>query len=558
MKIDIGQVDRLNHLFESLMQKVFLSATVPESDNHLTIAQKKTLMIVNIHGPSTMSEISRKIGVSMPAVTAIVDKLVSAGLVLRMDDPTDRRIIRIATTTVGAQVLADFKGACERRMGEILGQLDRQQRKELVDAFACIHGILEQIDFSPPPARPVHHSPAKKTALALIGVLTAALALTGCPGKSETKAQLKPREGSETQTRTVPIVAVEQRREPRFVRVTGSLQPAEDSAVASRVGGIVVEALPERGDLVNKGDILARLDPKVARNALSENQALANEIAVRLNVKSPNDPFDAEKQPEVKSAKSTLDLAESNFERDRKLHENRTISQADFEKSQNELEGARQRYFLAAHLTSQLYQQYLTSLAKVVTQQQNLEDTTITAPFAGRVVERFVSQGEFVAPGKEVAKIAAVDPLRLVLTVPEKLVASVREGQKVEFAVSSFPDRTFTGTVKHISPTLDPQSRAQTVEAEVPNPNFELKPGFFATARLLMSTDEPSLFVPTGAVQRDGDVARIFVVREGLAREQVVAVDDELSGSIRVSSGLKAGDSVVANGTGMSDGVKVR
>jgi RND family efflux transporter MFP subunit len=128
----------------------------------------------------------------------------------------------------------------------------------------------------------------------------------------------------------------------------------------------------------------------------------------------------------------------------------------------------------------------------------------------------------------------------------------------VEFAVSSFPERTFTGTVRHISPTLDPQSRAQTVEAEVPNPKFELKPGFFATARLLMSADEPSLFVPTTAVVRDGDVARVYVVRDGVAHEQIVSVDDELSGTIRVASGLKPGESVVANGSGMNDGVKVR
>ena len=96
------------------------------------------------------------------------------------------------------------------------------------------------------------------------------------------------------------------------------------------------------------------------------------------------------------------------------------------------------------------------------------------------------------------------------------------------------------------------------VEAVAPNPDGALRPGLFATAELELPKQQPSVLAPLGAVLRTGEVGRVFVVRDGVAREQVVALGDADGRKVEIRSGLTGKEILVANPELVHDGDAVR
>lgn len=381
-------------------------------------------------------------------------------------------------------------------------------------------------------------------------------ALVGCRGNAN-KAVLG-QEKPEPEPVAVVTIRAEETSRTEFVQVTGNLAAEEDSDVASKREGIVWQTFVERGTIVSSGQPLVKLDPTDEIDALDAGVASLRELEVRLGITSGTETFDPENQPEVRSARADYELARTNHERATKLFREGTINQAEFDQSATQLESARQRYNLAKHQVLQLYASLGTQKVRVRSLAQAVSDTTVTAPFAGIVQERYVSPGEWLAKGARVARVVQLNPLRLQLTVPEKNAAQVAMGQEVEFTVGAFPDRRFSGQVKFISPALSNESRALLVEAEVPNDELLLKPGFFATARLKLPGVGKAYLVPLSAVRRDRDVAWVFVVQNGVARERVVRLGDTLGDKVEVLEGIGPDDVVAADASKLSDGARVK
>ncbi|MGB9690691.1 MAG: efflux RND transporter periplasmic adaptor subunit [Candidatus Sumerlaeaceae bacterium] len=380
-------------------------------------------------------------------------------------------------------------------------------------------------------------------------------ALAGCHGNGS-KAELgqtKP----EAAAVAVTTVQAQETLRTEFVQVTGNLAAEEDSEVASKREGIVWHTYVERGTLVSAGQPLVRLDPTDEINALDAGVAALHELEVRLGITSGTETFDPENQPEVRSARADYDLARTNHERATKLFREGTINQAEFDQSATQLESARQHYALAKHQVLQLYASLGTQKVRVRSLAQAVSDTTVTAPYDGIVQERYVSPGEWLGKGARVARVVKLKPLRLQLTVPERYAAQVAEGQEVEFTVAAYPERKFTGRVKYLSPALSNEARALVVEAEVGNEEMILKPGFFATARLKLPGAGKAYLVPQSAVRRDRDVARLFVIQDGIARERVVRLGDAFGDKIEVIEGLQPNDIVATDASKLSDGVRV-
>ena len=383
-------------------------------------------------------------------------------------------------------------------------------------------------------------------------------------GRSQEKLQLGETSATASQKTitsngTVNVVEAVETDLPQFVTVTGSLSADEDSAVATRAGGIVQEVSVERGTTVTEGQVLVKLDPVTAANALAEGEAGVQELRARLGLAEGSDDFKIDEQPEVLSAKSSFELAKTNFERDRELRKTNVVSTADLDRSQTTYNEALQRYQLVRNQVAQLYASYRTAKTRLTALRQHMEDMTIKAPFQGVVQERMVSPGEFAAPGSPVVTLVRLDPVRLVLTVPEQTVRLAQPGARVPFTVTAYPERTFEATVRYIAPKLDAGSRSLTVEALVDNPDGILRPGYFATARLPESRSGKAVAVPATAVSRNGEFARVFVVDgDGVAREHVVTLADMNGEQALVTNGLKAGDKVAANALEVSEGMKVR
>jgi RND family efflux transporter MFP subunit len=117
-------------------------------------------------------------------------------------------------------------------------------------------------------------------------------------------------------------------------------------------------------------------------------------------------------------------------------------------------------------------------------------DGVIRAPFAGVVTERYVEVGQYVRQDTKVVALVDLDPLRLEFTVPEASLAAVKEGNKVTFTVSAYPDRSFDGTVKYVGAAVREATRDLVTEAIVPNADKFLRPGMFASVLLETGTEK--------------------------------------------------------------------
>jgi len=344
-----------------------------------------------------------------------------------------------------------------------------------------------------------------------------------------------------------PEVKVEDNR----LRLTGSVVADQKSEVASTANGIVKEVRVECGSLVEKGDVLVVVDPKDAENTLNEGYAGAAELRAILGWDDPKRPFKVEEQPDVCATNASLSLAKANFDRYTALLAQGAIAQSALDQSRTQYETAEQQHQQALHRARQLYQSLQTALARVSILEKMVADTTITAPFSGWVAAKYVSEGERVTTspmgaGAKVVSLVKVDPLRLILTVPQQYAALVSQGQQVTFTVETFPGKTFTAEVKYIAPSLESNSRSLSVEALVANPDKVLRPGFFASAELVLPGTTERLVLPASAIIRTGDVAKVYVIREGKPVETIVEVAETQGDRVYVKSGITAEDAVVA------------
>jgi RND family efflux transporter MFP subunit len=356
--------------------------------------------------------------------------------------------------------------------------------------------------------------------------------------------------------RDVRKQAVEAVAQPVTLRLTGNLMADEKSEVGSNAAGIVSQTCVDRGSVVKKGDLLVQLDPRDAQYALDEGKIAEEELRVRLALEGSKE-FRVEDVPEVQSARLAVELAEKNFHRAERLKASQAVSQSELDQTETEYRSALQRRNLATYLARQLYQSYRRAATRNVILQKALDDCSILAPFDGWVAERNISVGERVIalfPGARLVTLLRIDPLRLLLTVPQQELAQVKVGQTVTFETDAFAGKKFTGTVRRITPMVDSDNRSLCIEALVANPDSVLRPGLFVTAELHLDKSQPAIFVPHAAVQERGDVAAVFVLRKGVFREQIVSAGEAAGSRLRVLAGLKAGDVVATTPELVRDG----
>jgi membrane fusion protein, multidrug efflux system len=379
------------------------------------------------------------------------------------------------------------------------------------------------------------------------------IALTAC---SAADGKTNDRPAAPAAVAASPVAAVE-RPIPRFIRATGTLKAEEEAAVAAETAGRVVATPVERGTRVAIGGELIRLSDTETEAQAKEAEANAAQIEARLGI-GATAPYDPDAVPEVQSAKASYALAQSEFARIRSLLDQRVVSQSEFDQRRTQMESMRQQYEAAKNTAAQQYQSLQAARARVTLARKAHADTIVRAPFNGLVAERNASVGDYVTKGMKVATVVRVDRLRVQLTVPEQSVSSIAAGQTVAFEVDAYPGRSFTGTVRYISPALEAAQRALTVEAVVANASGELKPGLFATARIEQKNRTPAVLVPVAAVQTASGTSRVYVATGDHVDERIVTVGETVGNLVEISSGLKAGERVATtNIAQLADGIKI-
>ena len=355
----------------------------------------------------------------------------------------------------------------------------------------------------------------------------------------------------------VSAVAATERPIARFIRATGSLMAEEQADVAAETAGRVVAAGIERGTPVSRGAELIRLSATETDAQLKEAEANAAQIEARLGL-SGGAALDVNAVPEVQNAKASADLAQAEFARIKSLLDQRVVSQSEYDQRRTQAEAARQQYEAAKNGAAQQYQSLQAARARVSLAHKAFTDTVVRAPFNGVVAQRLVTVGDYVTKGMKVAVVVRVNPLRVQLTVPEQAVSAMAPGQPVTFEVDAYPGRQFEGKVKYVSPALQADQRALTVEALVPNGDGVLKPGLFATARIEQPGRTPGVLVPAASVQTISGTSRVYVVAGDRAEERIITTGETVGDLIEITKGLKAGERVATkNVAQLADGIKI-
>lgn len=196
--------------------------------------------------------------------------------------------------------------------------------------------------------------------------------------------------------------------------------------------------------------------------------------------------------------------------------------------------------------------------AQAMQVQSQIGDRVIRAPFSGWASLRTISVGAMASQGTEIATISDLSSIKLDFTVPETMLAALRPGLAIDARASAYPNRVFRGTIRTVDPVIDPNTRAVTVRAVIPNPDRALRPGMMLSVGI-QSARRTSLSVPELAVVAEGDRSYVFAVNGNRVRRIPVRTGAHLAGRVEILAGLRPGQPVVTEGViKVTDGQEVR
>ena len=380
---------------------------------------------------------------------------------------------------------------------------------------------------------------------------------SSCGSKSETVAPTSEAAASAA----LPIVAVaraELADLSKTVVLTAEFHPFQEIEVHAKVAGYVKEIMVDVGDRVKAGQTLAILEvpemsDDVARAAASQKRSEA----------------------EVQHAKDELAQAQASYEASHLTYQRLS----DVSKlrpnliAQQEIDDARAKDLsgeagVSAAKSALTAAEQGVQVSQVEQQRTNtmLAYSKITAPFTGVISKRYADTGAMIQAGTSsqtqalpLVRLSEIDRLRLVLPVPEEIVAHIRLGEAVEVRVPSLDHRIFVGTVSRFSDTVSTATRTMETEVDVPNPSLTLVPGMYAEAVLTLDHRAKALAIPLMSVSTQGDKSSVFVVNsQNKVEERQVKLGIQTANRTEVIAGLREGDMVVVgNRSQIQSGLEV-
>lgn len=348
-----------------------------------------------------------------------------------------------------------------------------------------------------------------------LAILLAAVSAVAC-----SNSDAKPGAGKGARALAVRTAPVTARDVTYEVKALGSLEADELVQITAEVSGAAKEVAFQAGDRVTADKVLVRIDPE--RYRLQAEQADAAH----------------------RRALADWKRAQSDLARREELAKGQLVAVEELNRSRQETER------LAADAAA--------AEASLKIAQQNLQRSSVRAPRAGQMNTRTIETGQFVQVGTTLATLVDPRRLRLRFRVSESESMKAQVGQTVAFRVASLGDKAFTGRVYHVNNVADPATRQIEVLAWVDNPGV-LKPGFFAEVTLATGTNRNALVISESAIQASERGFVVFVVEDGKAKERPVQVGLRTgSGTVEIVAGLKAGDTIVTEGSDrLADGIAV-
>ncbi len=302
------------------------------------------------------------------------------------------------------------------------------------------------------------------------------------------------------------------------VTASGTVAPINRVEIKSKASGEIEDLPIEQGDFVNKGNLIVRLDQTNVKADLEQAQA------------------------NLEIARAELTQSENNYKRKDQLFEKKMISQEEMDTATLQLAQARGQMISAQTALDQA--------------QERFDETIVTAPLNGIILQKYVERGQIIASGisnvsggTTIADIADMSKVNIVAGIDEIDVGKIRVGQEAEVTAEAYPDLKFDGKIVRIAPEarIEQNVTLFDVVIEVENGDSKLKSGMNADVTITIVEQDGVILAPTLALQtpRSGDEAniRIAMVRNGetYERRRVEVGASDFSETV-VLSGLEEND----------------
>jgi len=239
----------------------------------------------------------------------------------------------------------------------------------------------------------------------------------------------------------------------------------------------------------------------------------------------------------LEEMKSAVEEKERALERAQTLIRSNTISQASLE---------------------QLRSGNAVAQAALARAQRSFKDRTVRAPFDGVLGITSVDLGARVDTSTVLTTLDDLSEVEIEFRLPETVYGQITAGQAIEATSAAFPDRRFTGQVDAIDSRIDQTSRSFRVRARLPNEDRTLPVGMFMRLDLNLASRQGTV-VPEEALMVQGPATYLFVIADGVARQQKVETGQRRSGFVEITEGVSEGDVIASRGIqSLRDGSKVR
>ena len=277
-----------------------------------------------------------------------------------------------------------------------------------------------------------------------------------------------------------------------LVYSTGSLIPDEEVDLAFETSGKIVGIFFNEGTRVKRGDLLAKINDKPLQAQLLKLQAQRK-------------------------------LSEEREFRQRQLLDRDAISRESYDQVATELQSLQ---------------------ADIQLIEARISETELRAPFDGIVGLRMISEGAFATTQTNIVRLVKISPLKIEFSVPERYAGEITNDFPISFVIDGI-EKTYHANVYAVAPKVDFETRTIVARALYPNTNEELKPGRFASVRVLLSQIENTIAIPTEAIIPEMGGEKVFVVRNGMAEEVKVRTGLRTESHIQIQEGLQFGDTVL-------------
>jgi len=356
-----------------------------------------------------------------------------------------------------------------------------------------------------------------------------------------------------TRTRTAVVSVAEARpagdpAATALLNASGYVTPRRRATVAAKITARVVDVYVDEGMTVTEGQLLARLDDSDAERRLQAARAQRDATAAQ-----------------IASLKVNLVNAERELRRQEELRTDGFTSVQALDLARTAAES------LKAQIVA-VQEQVKAADAQIALAQQDIDNCTVRAPFAGVVVSKDAQRGEMVSPISAgggftrtgIATIVDMGSIEIEVDVNESYIARVDAGQRVEAVLDAYPDWRIPARVRTVIPTADRQKATVKVRISFAKldprilPDMGVKVSFLAGEQAAGQAVAKALIPREAARTLDGKPV-VFLFRDGLLERRAVSLGALIGGDVEVTAGLSPGDKVVVGGPAdLRDGQRVK